>query len=164
MTAECTCPLAPEEYQHRYGGATEPGGALEYDPECPEHGQSRPECPKGNPTVVTTSSGGSQAASEPLGGQPGAFPDVRFVPASRFGWSRPVAVIRVTEERPQWRGTNGTHPTDEQVADAQRLVPVGPLLALAEEWLSQGAYHGSDLRALLASLLGESPSRQEGTP
>ena len=37
---ECTCWPTPLKYHFVYFGATEPGSALEYNPDCPQHGNN----------------------------------------------------------------------------------------------------------------------------
>ena len=71
----------------------------------------------------------SQGDSNALGQDSGAFPDVRYIPAGLF--RRPTVAVRVEgDPRGCYRCANGGWLTTEEVADAERLVPVGPLLEL----------------------------------
>ena len=36
----CECWVTPAHTWFRYGGAIEPGSAIEYNPECPMHGEA----------------------------------------------------------------------------------------------------------------------------
>lgn len=40
MTDECECWPTPEHMQFNHYGAVEPGSAMEYNPDCPEHGEN----------------------------------------------------------------------------------------------------------------------------
>lgn len=137
--------------------------------------------------VTATPPEGRPATSVELSGQSGAVPDVRLLSDGRVVWRNPSlkrsnpyewVVTITTEGQALW-----VRADQLPLSDAERLVPVGPLMDLVGRWeIKRGAYadeaDGScyakgkslayadvaeDLRTLLTSLLGDSPeSAQEG--
>lgn len=150
---------------------------------------ARPEGPRGNYAAGITPQEGRPATSVELSGQSGAVPDVRLLPDGRVVWRNPSlkrsnpyewVVTITTEGQALW-----VRADQLPLSDAERLVPVGPLMDLVGRWeIKRGAYadeaDGScyakgkslahadvirDLRDALDSLLGDSPestNRQEG--
>jgi hypothetical protein len=143
VTTDCTCFPVPEGQQTRYGNATEPGSAWEYNPECPEHGEGSPERPQGNPKGVIPSAEAPEPPSDALSPVSVAFPDVRLLADGRVAWHLSAEHTELAwlstsiSGRPYWF-TAGELPLDE----ADRMVPLRPLLALLVELDAAAGRHG----------------------